>query len=265
MISWKLSLSSKCGPRTENQDNYLVINAQGEYQHLCNEQPQQGIVKPWQTDHIRIAVADGMGGHLQGREFTETVIERLLTMPFQCQPQQLQAQLESLHQQLFKQYFQDSRAPGCTLVMADITPTGHVLLANIGDSRAYLLEGKQSAKDDGQAIGKQLTYDHTEDEFAWRNGLINDVELQTLQAEQKSKLAQALGFGHIELTLNHSVLRKQHRADLALQLTGKHPDMLSFQLQVGQSLLLASDGYWDKTSKDNATLLKLTYKQLNTG
>ncbi|MCK5918900.1 MAG: protein phosphatase 2C domain-containing protein, partial [Cocleimonas sp.] len=137
---WQIIAASDRGPRQENQDNYLVISLQGEYEYLQDEKKQRGTLDHWSSGCFRLVVADGMGGHNNGRQASEAVVKALLTLKFQTDPQQLRDELLKIHNQLFEQFHQGVRTPGSTLVMADIDADGHAVIANIGDSRAYLYQ-----------------------------------------------------------------------------------------------------------------------------
>lgn len=256
MNTWKIESQSECGPRDENQDNFLIITKNGYYQHLLNEERHSNSIADWPKDHIRIAVADGMGGHQQGREFAESVVKELTKVSFASKTTELHEAVTTLHKALFEKYFKGPRSPGSTLVIADIKPDGQCTLVNIGDSRAYLSDSEEI---DIIKTAKLLTHDHNEAEFAWREGIISTQDLKEITEDGgHSPIAQAIGFGHIKLseTKNKS-LSKQHMPTLQLNLDSEHCDVISFKIEKGQCLTLASDGWWHPDSQDNATMLKL--------
>lgn len=268
MPRWKFHTFSHRGPRPENQDNYLWVYPDGQCAYLRDQVGQQGQVVSWPEGHIRMAVVDGMGGHQSGREFAEQVVLELQQIPFQRKPESLQAQLVALHDKLFERCYRNSRSPGSTLVMADITPEGGVLLANMGDSRAYLVRGK---------VWEQLTHDQTMTEFAWRDGLITDAEYAELTREQPGKVAQALGYGCTRWVaggFGDGIASKRHDRRLSLNLDGEHPDIFTLEMPPETRLLLASDGLWSGRDgqatagsmatqahkvRDNITFLTLDY------
>lgn len=270
MNQWQLSASSHRGPRPENQDNYLLIYPDGTCKYLMDEQEQVGRIDGWQEGHVRVAVADGMGGHQNGRAFAESVVLELQKIPFQRESQALRDALLGLHEQLFEHYYRGSRSPGSTLVMADITPEGVALIANIGDSRAYLLDEASEQGAFAPKEGQQLTYDQTQAEFAWRDGLITD-EAYHRENQCKGKIAQALGFGCSRLVKNgktSTMLR--HTKELVLDIDTQHPDILKITLPTDKKLLLASDGLWNRREAgdsgwvlvDNITMINIIFRTL---
>ena len=170
---WTISTHSDCGMRDENQDNYLIINAQGQCEYLHDEEKQTSTVDNWAKGDVRIAVIDGMGGHEHGREFAEDAVAGLMKIPFQTDPIELKAALTQLHDTLFERYYRGGRSPGSTLVMADVTAERTALIANIGDSRAFLCNGDCAGDNE-----EQLTFDHTEAGMALRDGFISEQDYQ---------------------------------------------------------------------------------------
>ena len=248
---WQIDAHSHHGLRDENQDNYLIINAKGECSYLQDEQKQAARVNDWPAGKVRIAVIDGMGGHEHGREFAEVVVMELMKMPFQTSAETLKTALSSLHDTLFENYYHGERSPGSTLVMADITAERMVLIANIGDSRAFLCEGDEE---------KQLTFDHTEAGIALRDGFISEKTYNNLLDKYESRIAQALGFGsiHFHIKEHTDVPSKKHSKKLSLRLEQPYADIFSVKLPVDATLMLASDGKWDKHGSDNITTVRLS-------
>lgn len=252
---WQITVSSERGQRDENQDNYLIITENGECEYLHNEEKQTAHIDAWKKGNTRIAVIDGMGGHQNGRQFAESVVAELMQLPFQCTPENMKASLLELHNKLFETYYRGSRSPGSTLVIADISPKRSAVIANIGDSRAFLVTEKEES---------QITRDHILEEMALRDGLISDDEFRQLQIKQQGKIAQALGFGCIHLLVNKEypdTHKKQHSKDLELSLDKPFDDIQQIELPVNAGLKLASDGAWDDTKSDNVTIIELKNKK----
>jgi len=258
---WHINAHSHRGMRDENQDNYLVINAQGQCNYLRDEQQQTATVAHWPTGQVRIAVIDGMGGHEHGREFAEDVVIELMKIPFQTEPEALKTTLATLHETLFERYYRGGRSPGSTLVMADVTAERVALLANIGDSRAFLCAGDCEGENE-----QQLTFDHTEAGIALRDGFISQADYQAVMNKYDSRIAQALGYGciHFSLKLHTDVPSKEHRKTLSLRLEQPYADIFSLKLSTNSMLMLASDGKWDKHSSDNTTIVRLSDASMET-
>lgn len=262
MFTWQLPKAfrgfaySTAGRREGgNEDNYLVIQPKNESVHaefLSNEQPQTLELKHWPTDKLRIAVADGMGGHSHGREASENLIKQLLAIPATSTTSQLAAQIKAIHKKLLESFAGTGRdRPGSTLVVADIDDeTGLCVIASVGDSRAYLLR-------DGRL--HQLNHDHIYSEFAWRDGDIKDEEYFNARLACNHHLTQAMGFG------SHGIIRDadgsrpyQYNPNLRIDFKddgqvwqedwdktkAQHRDVFMLQLLPDDVLLLASDGLW---------------------
>ena len=262
MFTWQLPKAfqgfaySTAGRREGgNEDNYLIIQPKNKSvyaEFLSHEQPQSLELKHWSSDKLRIAVADGMGGHSNGREASENLVKQLLTMPIATTPGQLAAQVKAVHKKLLENFTGEGRnRPGSTLVVADIDDeTGLCVIANVGDSRAYLLrEGRLH----------QLTYDHVYCEFAWRDGDTDDELYMNSRTESNTAITQAMCFGSqgiiraadgsrpYEYNPN---LRIDFRDDGQLwqeewdKARTQHRDVFMLQLLPDDVLLLASDGLW---------------------
>jgi protein phosphatase len=108
------------------------------------------------------AVADGLGGHVAGDVASATAIEALPPYDHPVDPAELPAKLgravraanEALRQKIEAE--PQSAGMGTTLVALLWSGTAAVL-ANVGDSRAYLL--RDGGLDDGGTV--QITEDHT--------------------------------------------------------------------------------------------------------
>lgn len=251
---WQISAHSDCGKRDENQDNYLIIDPQGQCEFLQDEQPQTATLNNWDKGQVRIAVIDGMGGHEHGREFAEDVVKGLMKIPFQSDPISLKTALTDLHDVLFERYYRGGRSPGSTLVMADVSDERAALIANIGDSRAFLCDGDCSNNNE-----QQLTFDHTEAGIALREGFISEEDYHSVTEKYDSRIAQALGYGGIHFTRKQqsNTPIKQHRKALSLRLTQPYADIFTLNLPINSMLMLASDGKWDRYNSDNTTIVRL--------
>lgn len=246
---WQMTAHSHRGLRDENQDNYLLIDENGRCDYLMDEQKQRTTLANWSAGQVRIAVIDGMGGHEHGREFAEAVVMGLMEIPFQTSAEALRTALTHLHDTLFNKYYHGGRSPGSTLVMADVSSDRVALIANIGDSRAFLCEDTE----------KQLTFDHTEAGIALRDGFISQTDYDAVMNKYESRIAQALGYGciHFSLKEHTPAPSKEHRKQLSLRLEQPYADIFTLKLPTDATLMLASDGKWDKNSSDNTTIVRL--------
>ena len=238
IFSFDLSAKSEAGMREENQDNYLLVYPDGKCEYLKNETTQQNRINNWPIGCVRMAVADGMGGHDFGRQAAEAVINGLLELPFQSNPQELKEALLTIHRKLYKQFYNGAKTPGSTLVMADITANGQAVIANIGDSRIYLYSSRG---------WYQLSRDHTIIEFAYRDNEIKFEDYSNYIQQNTGQIAQAMGFGSSGIIVNEDGLkRRKHIEDLRIDVG---LDVKTINLQEGDVLLLASDGIWDNQEK----------------
>ncbi|MBU0500863.1 MAG: protein phosphatase 2C domain-containing protein [Gammaproteobacteria bacterium] len=236
---------SETGPRPENQDNYLIIRGNGEAEYLVEGRPYRKAAPRWPRSHWRLCLLDGMGGHAHGREFAVSAAEALLTEPFGPRSHGgRRKQLEALHQDLHARWHGGPESPGSTLVWIDIRPNGLAHLAQVGDSRAFLLR---------EGLWQGLTYDHSPAEFRWRDG-------DPLEGEPvpEHAITQALGYGSFGLLRDASgekpaVYSERLRLDLPDDLPPdkqEHTDIRAVQLRRGDCLLLASDGLWSGGEKE---------------
>ena len=233
----------------KNQDNYLLINPDGNSYYLQAEKDLKVHYKQWSNSSYRLAVADGMGGHKGGRQVSQALIQKLRTLSLQTTPVQLQQSLYKIHNDLWELFAQQhgTKSAGTTLIMADVQEDGRTVIANIGDSRAYLWRDKQ---------WRCLSYDQTLIEYDWRDG---DIDNKTYKAIEKSTtLSQAVAYGSFGLIKQDDGYKPRQlsqylRLDLAADLDEDkydHADVFQLQLQRGDALLLASDGLWSAAESE---------------
>lgn len=229
---------SRRGPRVENQDNYLLIRPDGYAHYLQNQQAQQTQCAAWPSQYWRLVLADGMGGHLQGREIAEALVQQLLGVAPQQQAAVLRQAVMQLHRDLQNNFMQPEQhlSPGTTLLWADVDIYGHASLAYVGDSRLFHWQAAQQQ-------WQQLSHDHNHAELQWRQS----GELQ--QHDPRLGLAQAVGVGSWQYTDAYSYPQFVQQLQLALVedlpvYAQQHADVWCCQLQDGDALLLASDGLW---------------------
>ncbi|WP_440100261.1 PP2C family protein-serine/threonine phosphatase [Streptosporangium sp. H16] len=159
------------------------------------------------------AVADGLGGHTSGDVASTTVIEALRPHDRQVDPatlptvlgQAVYAANQALHRKIETE--PELAGMGTTLV-AMLWSGTTAILANVGDSRAYLL---RHADSNGTSEIVQITEDHTYGNLVADAGSVPNLA------------------GRISRFLDG-------RAD------GRSPDLTARELRPGDRLLLCSDG-----------------------
>ena len=176
--------------RLENQDNYLLIDTGGIAAFLRGQREQLQRVPGWPEGHARIAVLDGMGGHGQGREAAEAVVEGLLAMPACATLGELASRLDALHADLQRHFglHEGKRRPGTTLTMLELRPGLAPLLYHVGDSRLYEVGAEQVTP---------LTVDHVPATAFAMGGLLDEREWwQQVHGENRSQISQAFILGN---------------------------------------------------------------------
>lgn len=167
------------------------------------------------------AVADGMGGHAAGEVASQLAIETLwreyyagddLPLPPTLRVQQA---ILAANQEVYEQSaLQESQAGMGTTIVAAVVREDWLTIANVGDSRAYLVRG-------GEA--QQLTHDHS-----W---VAEQVASGALSQEEADNHAY-----------RHVVTRcLGHRPNVQV-------DLFEHALEPGDAILLCSDGLNNQVS-----------------
>ena len=176
---------------------------------------------------IVVAVADGMGGHKAGEVASALAVESLKRFASEadasCAPEELlQRGVQSGNQSIWEAAAEDIEKDGMgtTIVAAVIDKDGQVVIANVGDSRAY-------AYLNGAAV--LVTQDHT-----W-------VNQQVLTGQMSEREARTSPFRNL-LT---RTLGNAPRVDVDL-FTG-------LRLEQGDALVLVSDGVTGYLDEDDFT------------
>lgn len=227
-------------PRTENQDNFLLVDIHGRAVFIQNQQPCDTVLAGWPAGHARLAVLDGMGGHGHGREAAEAVVAGLLAMPACTTLDELSSRLDRLHQRLQAVFGDDSeleRRPGTTLTMLELPPGQPGLLFHVGDSRLYKVA-------DGKA--QVLTVDHVPATAFAMAGLIGEKDWwQQVHGEHRSQISQAFILGN---AFANPASLEDPLFPLSVEALPpflRHlPDRRAVELEPGADYLLATDGFW---------------------
>lgn len=196
--------------RKQNEDAYLVLKP-----------PQQ----PRLSVDALLLVADGMGGHERGevasghvRDVFEAVfVEQYAEFLTAYTPESLEAALKTLYKESHSHLrnlseelasSEDSREQMGTTLTVGLIAGDQLVLAHVGDSRAYLLRNDMIA---------QLTEDHTMAQLLVRAGKMTEEE--AAKSRYSHALSQAIGASK-----------------------RMSPDLAAYPLEPGDTLLLCTDG-----------------------
>jgi serine/threonine protein phosphatase PrpC len=228
------------GPRLreENQDNLVLIDADGNAAWLQDQAVQRRRVDSWPAGHARLAVLDGMGGHGHGREAAEAVAAGLLAMPPCTSAAELARRLDALHADL-QRHFADvpGPRPGTTLTLLELRAGDTPLLYHVGDSRLYEIT---------PARVTPLTIDHVPATAYAMAGLLGEAEWwQQVHGEHRPQVAQAflLGNAFADPSRLNDPLFELSPLNLPAWLC-RLADRRPLTLRPGASYLLATDGLW---------------------
>lgn len=181
--------------RESNQDSFLIV------------------------DGALFVVADGMGGHVAGEVASHETIEAMrATYPAPGSIEDFRQAVRQANAAIWKRGSEDPsfRGMGTTVTAVAVVDDDRLAVANVGDSRTYLLRDKQLLL---------LTRDHSFVQEAVRSG-----QLSRTQAEghpRRSQLTRALGV----------------EADVEVDVNPIEP-------VAGDRLLLCSDGLWDEVGDE---------------
>jgi serine/threonine protein phosphatase PrpC len=159
-------------------------------------------------------VADGMGGHAAGEVASEIAVETIREEYYETEqediPEALATAIKQANQVIYDRATEQSagRAGMGTTCVVAVVRGALVYLANVGDSRAYLVR-------DGQIC--QLTYDHSWVAEQVRAGMLTEEQART--HSHRNVITRALGT----------------QAEV-------QPDLFIVPLEEGDLLLLCSDG-----------------------
>ncbi len=188
------AVSDRGGVRAENQDAALLVELDA----------VPGCV---------LVVADGMGGHPDGRVAAElatrTAAEALRAA--EEPPAALAAAVAAANLAIGERAVPDERGRslGTTLVVA-VVSGGRASLANVGDSRAYLVR---------RGVATQVSVDHSWVAEQVRAGILTEEE--AVRHPRRSRVTRALLGATVE------------------------PDLFEVAMRPGDVLLLCSDGLWE--------------------
>lgn len=230
--------------RSENQDNFVVIDFAGHAWHLRAGTPRPGVLPGWPAGHGRLAVLDGMGGHGHGREAAEAVAAGLLRVPPCRSAAELGRHLDVLHAELQRHFaFEAGARPGTTLTMLELPVHAPPLLYHVGDSRLYEI---------GPERAVPLTVDHVPATAAALAGRLDERGWwRQVHGAHAPQIAQAFILGNTFTT-------QAQLSDPLFELTPLNlpswlcalPDRRVLTLREDASYLLATDGFWSCTAPE---------------
>jgi serine/threonine protein phosphatase PrpC len=214
-----ISSTSEAAGRPNNEDAILVAPLPA-----IADSTEKGLL---------LAVADGMGGLERGEVASKLAIELLSDLFARERPADFALALKQAYRRANDAIYQQfSDAPeqgqlGTTLVSA-IVHGRYVTIANVGDSRAYLMRANQMT---------QITQDHS---------LVADQVVQGQLSEEDARLSP-----------QRNILT--HALGSTPQLDRKLPSIYELTLLPEDRLLLCSDGFYDvMQSEDYLKILGLS-------
>ena len=173
--------------RSNNEDSLVIFDLRGGKPVA----PSATIVAPLQAPGLLLIVADGMGGMKSGElaskmavtDFPNAFVKRMGKVKEENSAALGEA-LKEVHKKIFTTAQSSSEMKGMgTTMTALLLREDHVLVAQVGDSRAYL--GRRNKV-------TQITRDQTVWE-SMKKGAAEDAEQEFSNAPWKNMLSQALG------------------------------------------------------------------------
>ncbi|WP_317203896.1 PP2C family protein-serine/threonine phosphatase [Janthinobacterium sp.] len=226
----------------ENQDNLLLIDAGGRAVFLREQRAQSQQVADWPAGHMRVAVLDGMGGHGNGRQAAEAVVQGLLRMPACATLEELSARLDALHEDLQARVAADAdeagaKRPGTTLTLLELRPDQAPLLYHVGDSRLYEITPREATV---------LTVDHVPATTFAMHGMLGEQEWwQQVHGEHRPHISQAFILGNAisdpQVLAGPLYALDENNLPPFLRHLG---DRRALSVRGDALYLLASDGFW---------------------
>lgn len=181
-------------------------------------------------DQLLAIVADGMGGHQAGEVASELMVTSMKTFWEQTENMQTPEQsekwltevIEKINTTIYEKSLTDDKYQGMgTTAVVTICGEDYFTVANIGDSRCYVLN---------ESGFMQITNDHSYVNELLRTGQISEDDAE--QHPKKNLLIRAIGTEEMVKS-----------------------DVKSISWDVGDKILLCSDGLTNKISDDEIATL----------
>jgi serine/threonine protein phosphatase PrpC len=181
--------------------------------------PDQSVIDA--KDRVILAIADGMGGHDRGEVASRVAIDTLLEKFKDETQNDIVLLLKQAYREANKLVFEDGSAKGEHAIMGTTLVTAVIAgddltIANVGDSRAYLLRAGRL---------NQVTTDHSLVAEQVRMGVMSEDEAR--ESSHKNIITRAIGH--------------RERVDV---------DIFEIKLLPEDKLLLSSDGIHDYLNDD---------------
>lgn len=215
--------------RANNEDAFFIADPETGQRHISNTK----ITEPVESNRLLMIVSDGMGGYEGGeiasRLAVKTIKSEIPRLSKKLSPQsRLEAAIEEANTLVWAKKREDPsrRSMGATITVA-LIEKNVAYIAEVGDSRAYVVRGNRI---------KQITTDQTVLQVLIDSGALTPELAE--QSYYKNTLLQALG------------------AQEYLQIA-----VTSLQLNIGDILLLCSDGLHNKLSADEMKAMLKHYRQ----
>ena len=201
--------ASETGPvREHNEDAYFVAETESDIAR---------------DNGLLLAVADGMGGHQHGEVASQLAIETLRDEYFKSTvgPTEVPRRLKQAFRRANEQIYQSGTAGGesnmmGTTLVAAVIRGNDLTIANVGDSRAYLVRAKRAT---------QVTRDHSLVAEQVATGAMTEDEAR--ESQHRNIITRALGH--------------RQRVDV---------DIFEIRLLADDRLVLATDGLYDYVPED---------------
>lgn len=146
-------------------------------------------------------VCDGMGGFASGEVASELAVETIQTRFYAADASDPQAALRHAFQDANERVYREGRGKMGTTGVAALFRNGVVMLANVGDSRAYVLRAGQI---------RQLTQDHSFVQEQVAAGILTAA--QARESTYRNIITRALGHREaVEVDIFHFPLRPEDR------------------------------------------------------
>jgi serine/threonine protein phosphatase PrpC len=221
-MSWIFRRKPKSEPAADFEIGYA--SDPGRKRGREPNQDAVGIELPIEGQNIPtlLIVADGMGGHAGGAEASQLVVEAIhehyrLTKEIPDAPTFLRECLEKARLELRDAATQEPQLAGMgsAIVLTLLYPK-KMVVANVGDCRAYLIHGKKMT---------QLSMDHSVVADQVRAGLL--TPLQAMHHPKRNRLTQSLN----------------SKRDTV------KPFVKEYNFKKGDTIVLCTDGLWSIISE----------------